>query len=338
MKKKIALKHLIYTVLSGILACVILIIPLPYEYEAPGKTIPAESVVKVNGGFTGHSGEFFITTVLNEQANVLLYINHLLNPDSVIKTLQTADIPSIGTREYLCAPLTSDPSDIQTQESVYRAKLFALQKFGYTIPSRFAGVQVTDFFPGSKAIGILKPGDIITEIDGVRIRHQVYLYRHINSLYDKQKVFRVKYIRDGEEHTSDIEAIKDESGRISLGIFMQTYMQREDLPVNIEVDTTGYSGSSAGLPIFLEILHQLKKEDLAKGMKIAASGSLDEFGNVRSVYGVRFKVKGAEKKGIKYFICSKWNYEEAKNAAKGINVIPVSDINKAVEEVEKLKN
>jgi PDZ domain-containing protein len=337
MKSKITKKHLIYTAISGIIVFLILIIPLPYQYEAPGKVIQASSVVNVNGGFHDHPGKFYITTVLNEQANVLLYINYLLNPDSVMKPFQTGCNPD-GKKIYQCADSVPDPAEIQTRESIYRAKLFALQKMGYKIPSRFEGVQVTEFLPGSKARGILQPGDIITEIDGLRVRHQIYLHRHVNSMIGKKRIFTVTFIRAGKQEHADIEAITDDGGRPSLGVFLQTYLQREELPVEIKIETSGYSGSSAGLPIFLEILHQLKKEDMAKGMKIAASGSLDEFGNIRSVYGVRFKVKGAEKLGIKYFICSKWNYEEAKDAAKSITVIPVTNINNAVEEVEKLRN
>ena len=326
MKEKISPKRIVILSIWSIFLFLLFLSPLPYVYNAPGEVIPASQVVDVEKGINDHRGQFFITTVIFSRANLILLMNHYLRPGSDI-------IPyPYGLSEVeMMAQSAPDPDSVLLEESFYRAKLFALQKMGYNIPLQFDGAQVTAHLHGSKSRGILTAGDVITEIDGFPVKHQKNIHAYTNRNIGKKEKFHVTFIRKGKKITADVTPIRDGMGRASLGTYFQVYLKRYDLPVVINLKPAGFTGSSAGLPVFLEILHQLNKEDIAHGKKIAASGELSEIGTVRPVIGVKYKVRGAERAGCEYFICAARNYEDAKKEAKNIKVIPVENINQAVD-------
>ena len=71
------------------------------------------------------------------------------------------------------------------------------------------------------------------------------------------------------------------------------------------------SGSSRGLMCALEIYNRITKYDITKGDIISGTGVIDENGNVGSIGGVKYKLKGAVNKHAKVFIVPSGNYEEA---------------------------
>ena len=314
-----------------VLFFVLFIFPLPYFYRAPGEVIPASSIVDVEKGIKKHKGKFFITTLISHQANLILVLNHFFKPDSRILPI------SLSSSGKLQAEAGPDPYDILRKESNYRAKLYAMQKLGYSIPVRFDGAQVTAHLPGSKSRKILKPGDIIIDIDGYKVAHQKHIHLYTNANIDKKKKFKVTFIRDGKKITADIIPIRDKWGRASLGTYFQTRLKRFKMPVYVEIKGGDFSGSSGGLPLFLEIIHQMRKDDLAHGKKIAASGELSEMGTIKPVVGIEFKIKGAEEAGCEYFLCSPGNYKKANKAAKTLKVLGVRNINEAIDVLEELK-
>ncbi len=329
MTEKISLKRIVILAILIIFLLFLFLSPLPYAYNAPGEVVPASQVADVEKGTKDHLGQFFITTVISSRANLILLMNHYLNPGSDISPYPYG----IGDLEMM-AQSGPDPDSILLEESYYRAKLFALQKMGYNIPLQFGGAQVTAHLPGSKSMGILIAGDVITEIDGFPVKHQRDIHIYTNQNIDKKMEFHVTFFRDGRKMSADIMPVRDYKGRASLGTYFQEYLKRYDLPVVINLKPAGFTGSSAGLPVFLEILHQLNKKDIAYGKKIAASGELTEIGTIKPIIGIKYKIRGAEKAGCEYFICAAGNYEEANKEAKQIKVIPVEDINQAVEVLE----
>lgn len=327
--KKLTGKRAAMLVLVVILMPVLLLFPLPYVYKSPGRLIPASSVVKVNGGSREQKGEIYITTVLTEQANLILFMNRYFNPDSRI----------IPFHEYYGGKANQassgpDPFDVQRDESIQRAKVFALQKMGYDIPLQFDGAQVTAHLSNSRARNILRPGDVVIKVDQETIKHQKDIHRYVKKMIETKKRFMVTFRRNGKDMTEEIEAVRDSRNRPSLGVFYQTYLKRVEMPVDININGAGFTGSSAGVPIFLEIIRQLRKDNLTHGNSVAATGTLNEFGHINPVHGVEYKVRGAKRAGCKYFICPAGNYKEAKEAAPGIKVIPVFNVKQAVEALE----
>ena len=273
-------------------------VPLPYYFMEPGQPVDAAQVVQVEGGLE-HPGRIYITTVIDQRANVALYIYHFFRPESQLVPLKKPGAPPVRTQGEI-----EDPYQVQLEESTYRAKLFALREMGYDVPLRFGGAQVTAHLPNSSSRDVLLPGDVIIEVDGSPVHRQEDIHRYLNrSMSDKKMTYQVTFTRDGKKVTRVIRAIRDHAGRASLGTYFQTRLLRVKLPVNITSSPRGFSGPSAGLAMFLEIIRQMKREDVTGGMKIAATGTISRMGRLRPVIGVKYKVKGALGTGSKVFMC-----------------------------------
>lgn len=237
---KVNKKVTTYRILLGVIFSVLIlylffILPLPYTYQAPGRVINAQDVIKLKNGFHDHKGKIFIPTVVFEQATPVLYLNHILNPSSdFIKiSLNNKAMPKARSR--------------------------------------------------------------ITKFEGKALLQSLFLAK--------------------------------------------TFASRRLGKIETDINTDLFEGSSAGLPIFLELIHQSRKDDITCGKKIAATGQLGIFENLIPVLGVRYKVKGAINEGCTVFICPYDNFKEAEAAADGkIIIIPAKNINKALHELEKLKN
>ena len=101
----------------------------------------------------------------------------------------------------------------------------------------------------------------------------------------------------------------------------------------------GESGSSGGLMMALEIYNSLIDEDIAKGKKIAGTGTIDEKGNVGQISGIKYKIKGAAKEADIFLAPAGDNYQEAIKTVKeenlNIKVIEVSTLKGAIEQLKK---
>lgn len=326
-KKGFLTRILIAVLITVVLAYLLAAVPLPYVYRAPGRMIPAKSIVKVENGKT-HKGTIFITTVIVERANVILYLYHLIQPLSELT-------PAYITGRH--AQNTPDPYQVQLTESIYRAKVYALLMNGYDVPVKYGGAQVTAHLPNSKSQYVLQPGDIIVKIDDVEVNHQNDIHRYTNRMMDNKDVFEVTFIRNGKRQREKVKAVRDHKNRATLGTYFHARLKRVELPVKISINPEGFSGSSAGLPIFLGISNQLSDTDLTKGHNVAASGTLGDNGEIRPVYGVEYKVKGADANGCKYFLCATGNYEKAKKAAGKIKIIPVKNVKTALKALKNIR-
>jgi PDZ domain-containing protein len=74
------------------------------------------------------------------------------------------------------------------------------------------------------------------------------------------------------------------------------------MPDQFAIDTRYIGGPSAGLAMTLAIMAKLSKHSLTGGHAVAATGTMDIFGNVGDVGGVAEKTVAVERAGVKYFI------------------------------------
>lgn len=324
MNKKLSFKRIIFLLLISCSLVIILFFPLPFIYRSPGRLIPASSVVLVDGGTKSSSGEIFIPTALWSQANGILLLNSFFNPDSRI-------IPMGFYQETpAAAGLRADPFDVQREESLYRAVFFALQKLGHPLETEFEGAQITAHLENSLSKEILEPGDVVIQVDDIKVSHQGDIHSYTNRIINEKNSVTVVVNRGEERKACQVELIRDHMGRASIGTYFQGRLKRQELPVKVTVDKDLFTGSSAGLPILLEVVNQSKLGGITKGRLVAATGTLDEFGRISTVSGVEYKVYGAERKGIDLFICPQGNYEEAQQASSKIKIIPVRTIDEAL--------
>lgn len=159
--------------------------------------------------------------------------------------------------------------------------------------------------------------------------------------FEENDELEVEVLRDGDKKIvkSKIYLYQD---RKIFGVALQIAKEYETNPsVDIKFKSSEM-GPSAGLVTTLEIYDKLVKEDITNGLTIAGTGSIDEFGNVGEIGGVRYKILGAVDGGADVFLVPDGdNYEEALKVKKekklDIKVIAVSSLEDAINKLSELK-
>lgn len=308
------------------------LIPLPYYIIGPGTTNDLSSIVTVEGGKKHTGGKFILTTVFYEKANLLLWLYSIADRKSELRKKEKEPWQRIEDYEnYMIR---------QMDESKYLAAAAALNEKGYSIKVNRQGIRVEAILTESKALGVLKPGDLILELNGKASTSPRELSMAVNSLSPGTVVkIKIKRFQPGSDQGKEMEfsipAIQRE-GKTVIGIVLGSSIIMEKLPVKVNIDSNHISGSSAGLMFALEILSQLEGKDLAKGYVVAGTGTIDEGGNVGPIEGAKFKIIAAERAGAKIFLVPLENYEEAKSAGISLKIIPVKTLHDAVLALQNL--
>jgi PDZ domain-containing protein len=108
------------------------------------------------------------------------------------------------------------------------------------------------------------------------------------------------------------------------------------LPVDVEIDTNGVGGPSAGLAFALDLMEELG-HDVDHGNRVAVTGALELDGTVGEIGGVKQKTIGVERAGIKVFLVPAGeNAAEARRYADGIRIVPVTSFQQALRTLATL--
>ena len=128
----------------------------------------------------------------------------------------------------------------------------------------------------------------------------------------------IKVKNNNKEYNRYAKVIEYE-GEKKLGVILTTINEYKTNPsVKINIDANE-SGSSGGLIMALAIYNKLVKEDITKGLTIVGTGTIDEYGNIGTIGGIKYKLKNAESKNADLFLVPKGeNYDEAINYLKGM--------------------
>jgi PDZ domain-containing protein len=97
-------------------------------------------------------------------------------------------------------------------------------------------------------------------------------------------------------------------------------------------------GPSAGLMFALAVDNALSPTDLARGERIAGTGTIDVNGKVGPIGGVEQKVASAEWSGASYFLCPTENYQAALAAVRTTKVVEVATAQQAVDFLRSLRS
>ena len=183
----------------------------------------------------------------------------------------------------------------------------------------------------------IKVGDIIKEIDGVKINNLKELQDEIQKKEENKKI-NVKVQRDKKE-VNCTSIIKKEEDRLVIGVALAELKIVKTTPKVEYIFKNSESGASRGLLCALEIYNRITEYDLTKGNIISGTGSIDSEGNVGSIDGVKYKLIGAHKKGADVFIVPTDNYEEAikikKEKGYDIEIIKADTLHNVIEELKK---
>lgn len=321
-------KHLIRIVLViAVLFAVSAIIPTSYVMVSPGMMEDLKDMVRVEGESATDEGGFFLVTVKQQQANLLWFIYGIFNPYIDLRPQEQVIPPDIDEEEY------REMQQKFMEESQLLAKIIALREAGYEVEIEGSGIQVHEILDDSPSIGLLQKGDVIKKVDGkeVNLADEVVSRVQDREIGDpvKLKVKRNQEKKDVEVTTTRHE---EDPSQPALGVLISALDWDVTLPREIDIDAGGISGPSAGMMFVLEIINQLDEdEDITGGKSIAGTGTININKEVGSIGGVKQKVKAAEEAEAEYFLVPGSNYNQARDAAQEIEIIPV-DTFKEVQE------
>lgn len=141
--------------------------------------------------------------------------------------------------------------------------------------------------------------------------------------------------RTPEEYIEDSRVLMDASQKtaVYLGFLESGFAltPQDPLPACVSVETEEVLGPSAGLAFALEMIATLRGVDLSMGRRTAATGILNQDGQVAAVGGIAQKVIACREEGIALFIVPALVEAEALRYAGSMQVLGVRTLREAVE-------
>ena len=319
-------------ILAAGLAAFMWFVPLPYFALWPGPVEEVSDLVRVDGGPGVYelNGDLYMLTVTLQEVNAFELAQGWLDPEVDLVALEAIRPEGVSPEEHRKANLRSMDRSKQTAIEV------ALRYVGLPVAHTGEGVLVTSVVRDGPADGLLEVGDVIVEIGRTKV---TVLDEGVDAIRANEigDTIPLTIERDGEririeitlaEHTTD-------RGRPMVGFAPETYKRALDIPFEIEIETHGTGGPSAGVMYALTLIDLLTEDDLTGGAIIAGTGTLSTDGEVGPIGGVRQKVVAAQKAGARYVLVPAPNYADAVTVkGEGVEIFAVSSIGEAVAVLE----
>ncbi|GGC66784.1 PDZ domain-containing protein [Hoyosella rhizosphaerae] len=308
-------------------------VTVPYAATGPGPTINAlgeldgRSVIELEG-IEGDvtSGNFNLTTVaVRAELSLFDALGFWFSGRDGIVPIDEVRPPGRSNDEM---------REINRQEferSELSAEVAALRYLDYPFV-----VTVNDLTDGSPSASFLKPGDILTTINGDPVASAVDVPDQLADFGPGEPV-TIGFTRDGVvgEVTVPLGA-HPEQDRGILGI---TVADEPLVDFNVTFNVEQVGGPSAGLMLSLALIDKLSPGELNGGRFIAGSGTIDSAGSVGPIGGIRYKLIAAKEAGATEFLVPADNCGEArKYAVDDLTLIRVEDLQGAISSIEGVKD
>ena len=329
MKKFIKENYLV--LLFGIVFMATILYPLPYYIYTGGGTINVKDKIHIENKET--KGDFNLCYVEQINANIPTFLlsKLLSNWDSVSK-----EEVSLNDKE--------DIKDIYKRDKIYleeanqNAIFVAYKKAGKSINILDKYLYIIYLEEDSDTD--LKIGDDILEIEGSKIDSLADISKILDS-YEVGSKLNIKVKKNGKEMMK-YAIVHEKDGRKLIGIALTSIYDYEVDPKITFTFSNSESGPSGGFMVTLAIYNQLIDNDISNDLKIAGTGTIDIEGNVGSIGGVKYKLKGAvDSKSDIFLVPAGENYEEAIKYQKkyhyDIKIIGISTFEEAIEKLESMK-
>ena len=299
-------------------------IPSDHYIVLPDKARPTDPLVEIPGerDDAGDTGIYMVDVRVG-RASLLERIFPWIHEGATLVPERVLNPEGVSDRQRRRSSL----NDMSRSQLI--AITVALEELGRDVQVTRAGAEVVLVQPGSPADGVLQVGDVIVEANGEEIASTDDLRSAFDEVEAGDNV-AITVERDDKpvELTVGTRASQEEPGRAIVGVQVQGAEDFE-FPVDIEIDAGGIGGPSAGLAFALDVVDELG-DDIDLGRTIVATGELDLDGNVLPIGGVKQKAIGARNAGADIFLVPDGNFEEARAAVDGLNVIPVSTLQEAL--------
>lgn len=315
-----------YIIILAILA-IIFWLPLPYYIDAPGGLTKLNNKVIINNKKI--DGSYNLTYVSEYKASIPLILFSLINKDYDIYKKEDIVLDNETDKEYY------ERDRLYLEESISNAVISA-----YKLANKDVKISNNYLYVGyilDDSNTDLLVGDSIISIDGVKVSTKEEINKLLSKKKSKDKI-NIKVIHDSKEYNR-YAYLKEKKGKILIGIIpIEVFDYKTDPKVKIK-SSKSESGGSGGLMLSLTIYDLLVKENLSHGRTIAGTGTIDRYGNVGEIGGVKYKIKGAVKDKADIFFVPKDNYKEAKKIVDKnkykLKLVKVNTLKEAIEYLKK---
>jgi len=301
-------------------------LPSTYYFMAPGGSYDVASRLVIPEEQRKEMGRLAFTAVEVGPASWRQVITTRLTGNGEIVPAEEVRPSSISSQEM--AEINARLID----ESKSAAAAVALGAAGYDVEISGQGAAVRGVLPGAPADGVLQTDDVIVSVDGQPAGTATEVVEAVRR-HEVGDQVRLGIIREGEpqEVVVGTRNSADEPGRPMVGASIVTRQLDVKLPFPVSIRTDDIGGPSGGLMFALGILDAVTDGDLTGGHFIAGTGTISADGTVGPIGGAREKVVSAERDGAEVFLAPRDNYDEARQAAHRIQVVPIDQFPNAVQ-------
>jgi PDZ domain-containing protein len=332
LRSPVALLALGLVVLAVILAG--FVIPSNDYIFLPDPAHPVAPLVTVKGGrdTTAKTGGIYFVDVVVRKATLLEKLFGGLHEGADLYPASAVNPPGTNDQERRQIDLEDMAQSQQVAAAV--AEKAAGRKVGLTQ----IGAQVYEVEAGKPADGKLEPDDVITAVNGTRVKSPTGVFNAMRKVTPGQTVgFTIR--RDDVQKAVSLKTVAEGKGkarRAVVGVFLQTALDIH-VPVPVRIDAGGVGGPSAGLAFALEVLKQLGR-NVTHGHRVAATGEIFPDGSVGPIGGVKQKTIGARKAGVDAFLVPAGdNAQVARRYAHGLRILPVKSFQQALHALATLR-
>lgn len=331
------------TAVRGAVPCGLLQLqPDCYVTLHPGPTRNTFEAVSITGEqVTSSTGSLLLTTVaVDGRLDLVEWVRGVVSP-------RIGQVP-----RRVIYPPGENQQDVAEQNAVLMessqldAAVAALRQLDYDIDEHFDGAEILEISSPTALDGDrVEPGDVIVGLDGETTTTSREVAEAIGGREPGETVpLRIRDASaDGGIRTVEVELIEnpDEPGEPLLGVVLTSAL---DLPVDVDIDTDGIGGPSAGLMFALTVVDLLEPADLTGGRAVAGTGTITREGSVGAIGGITQKILGAmsrdEGAGAEVFLVPEGNMAAARSAPvdDDILLVPVGTLGDAVEALRRLRD
>jgi PDZ domain-containing protein len=347
-------------VLGGLVALLVVAaiiaaqITVPYYVITPGDASPVGQYIEVPQA-DNHpiSGNILLTDVFVSHLSALGYLQyHFFDSNNEIYSSQELLGPSTSSTEFV------DQGYLEMTQAQSFATAAALSHLGYQVSSSSAGALIYGIVPGSPAAKTLKVAQVITAVNGTPTTSECGLIQALHGYAPGTTVtlsVEQSFINDvgtfvsGPVVQKPILLAKAPKASVVnfcggapitqtafIGVEAET-QQDWQFPVKVSVHTQDIGGPSAGLAMSLGIIDKLSSGRLTGGRVVAATGTIDQNGNVGDVGGVAEKTIAVERAGATVFFVPKVELKTAQaKASPQLHVYAVFNLDQVLRILQRL--
>ncbi len=319
----------------------------------PGDATPVSQYIEVPAA-DDHplTGKILLTDVFVTQLNALNYLQYrFFDSDSQVISGGELLGPAPSESQYL------SQGYLQMAQAQTFATAAALSHLGYTVHATNAGALIYGIQPNSPAAQTLHVAQVITGVNGTPTATECALVDALHGLtpgsnaaltVEESYINDVGQFENGPTVTKTVRLGTPPKGLVDtgcgaptkptafLGIIPQT-QQDWHFPVKVTVHTQDIGGPSAGLAMTLGIIDKLSSGRLTGNRIVAATGTIDQYGNVGDVGGVAEKTIAVERAGATVFFVPTVERQAAESkATPQLHVYAVKNLNQVLRILERL--